>query len=1324
MALRKLKPTRAVAADGKPLRMIPSEWEDPDLLGMMLFECIEDLESLGMLSKIEEGDAEYATCMDYLLDYPSTRGQARKLIKVTIKPDSYNGSNIDLKMKLGKYSNLLFATLNYGSTDYKQWYAMWEKEHVGHETIEDFVFRKNGALADISIALSEFYIKNPMAKPESEHCSVYQEGGADKTPRKTLVNCLTKIFELDRNNQKLMGGANSISYYDKSPYLDIINSGARCGMFTIRDNGYDKYLKTSCLESMMELDVKHSQDTGDEHIREYGFGANIDKFDMSLDCINTVDDSGGTIPCMQKLTQGNLQRYKNFVMLYKYSQEHINDNFMRSLLKKYEFKLTNPDDVPESSAIDYMINRGSGIKDVLSTEMGVMAFDEAACMAPDKTTSVNCLSKLLVNLTKVNKGDAYYAAEDLDWIIRNITESSIFRRHIMESACYDGTTSIPCMGVIIDLASLHDDFRDVITRIATTNPFTDFICAEKRGSEYKTTNCLDKLIGVSNRNLMRVVLDTGMLIDRKDCTDWDGTPITCIDKLFQRHEMWVHNYFRARELTKLRFYYNEPTSSDRIRVENNASNLKRLSEELNIDKDPGFRRLSGQYDIGSLKVHQPSKMFEAFKPVLDAQLVDYMVDYTKLDDKHKPPINPTREAIRYTQDLVRSITSDRLSKETQMVPKIFKMVDVYSNMMHNYDDYACTGAESILSNEGDRKTPVTLNMFECKDVATDKTISCLQKQIDAVKYTSERFHTSSDVSVHVGGVMALKDIFKPEMCTNMETGDKITCLEYAYNNLSDYMSDWSYVALISRKDFSKVADLEINTDRGKQKLSDVVCKRATINSISNYLESSRASHSVTNGHPTFDGSAMNLIEKCKCANRKTPLDRRICMDTLCFNSYIDEASAWTSGYLGDGITETGVRNAMYPQIYHDSRDYFGASGVYDVTYKPSEYRITDNERFDYGTAVREVLYPAIKRVKGMKLARLGDKKNVVITSVSLVTPSEPQDDYIIDVVYIDENDKTWLEHYPAAQIFIRGGLLNREDMRTRVIRYKNENDTVEKILTRGAGKPSTEAKLKLVVSNRPSDFMRASTCQDWRSCMNLEDGCYNGMLPFVAGMGGYMAYLASDEFSPSWYARTQLLPVMRYKEGDPKKDENEDPNNTIRINDVYGLSMYKPLLKDAIRVVLRGHGYNEPGSFKSGNSDDFIMDGHNVKLIKEDIWMNCRMEAYRNCLERVISGENVSLPNGKIASVEDDCEYLKLTLKRGGARISDMYNSGLISRVTFDRFTIIDNWQSDYIDSSGVDMVTLDSTLNDIKKKVNVNYSHPITIPEDLPHGVLKGAAV
>ena len=1273
-----------------------NDWSNPQILGAYLFECIENLENMGMHATVEESP-ESLTCMDYLLETMSAHGNKRMMntAYVEVNKDSYNGNNEEL------HSRLLFQLRNF---PHRQ-----QLQGISPDSI----------VMNFGDAIAEFYINNSYANPAASHCSVNIDD-SDKGWITSPVNCLTKIIEMNKNNTYNLGyNVEFYKYFATDPFLDIINSGARCGVFDATTyNGVDMYDKTSCLEAVMNREVNRAQ-WDSFTLPPGGFGYNIDKYDMSLDCIA---DEGKwqkkTIPCIQKLVQAapfTPSKYGNYIKSFYRAGTNAEKIFRDLLSKKYKFEKMHADDLPESTLIDYIVNDGENLWNIDISTVGEL------CVSHDGATPISCFAKMLMNL-RDNK--TYYDDDKSQLIIRSIEaiNSTRVSKAILYDTCYDGDEPIPCLSTLIDIVSKQQQLNGIFRHIMDESPLTDFICSEKHttvsGDTFRTMNCLDKVIGSSTSNIMEIIKGSELLLDRHDCTDWNGDAITCIDKLFQRHEMWVHNLFRAREISKLNNYFNGGEGKEKAIKD--TEELDVISKRFNLDEDPGYRVMASEYDPGSSKVHSPSKTFEEFKHVLESQLEDYKIQFPG----GNPPLQPTAEGVRYAQELIRSITSDKSSKEVQIVPKLYRMVDVYSQAFIGTDDYKMVGVRGLIATG--RETPLTLNMFECRDTSSGKTISCLQKQIDYVRGITQHRLSTSEI---IDPIMTYKDLFKPDMCVKMDTGQKMTCMEYAYSKLGNDFSDSAYISLISRKDFNKIADIEIDTPKGKMKVLDAVCNQSSLRGIAYYLYETKTAATVTNGDPSFNGTALSIYgQRCACADKKTPLDRRICMDTECFNTYVSK-NHWSNKYIGekssggdkDVFQERKVRNAMFPQIYHDSQDYFNLGGVYEITYKPSEYRITSTERFNYDTAVREILFPAIKRVKGMKLARFGDKKNVTIEGVALHFPQSDAEDYVIEVIFSGapsegRASEMWTEHYPASSVFLRGGLLNRDDIRMKAIRYKNESDTVEKIMTRGAGVSTSISKIKLIISNRPADFMRASTCQDWSSCMNIENGMYNSALPFYMSTGGYVAYLASDELAPNWYARSLMIPAMRYKRGDKHEsgDDDDDPNNTFRVNLVYGISMYKPLLKDAIQIILRDNGYNEPNSFVTGgDSEEFILNETNIKKIKNDIWMNNRKEAYRNCLERVLKGESVNLPNVNVAVTSEDCEKLTKTLKHGGFRMEDIYAKGLISDRFFRRFEVMSEWDTSYLDAKSIPEEIKSYDLDYIKDRVSIQYLNPITVPTE-----------
>jgi len=75
-------------------------------------------------------------------------------------------------------------------------------------------------------------------------------------------------------------------------------------------------------------------------------------------------------------------------------------------------------------------------------------------------------------------------------------------------------------------------------------------------------------------------------------------------------------------------------------------------------------------------------------------------------------------------------------------------------------------------------------------------------------------------------------------------------------------------------------------------------------------------------------------------------------------------------------------------------------------------------------------------------------------------------------------------------------------------------------------KPSSNyTNLKLIISNRPYDMMRATSCQMWPSCFNLENGGFASSITTYMYSGCYIAYIASSEYPITWLSRCWIIPV-------------------------------------------------------------------------------------------------------------------------------------------------------------------------------------------------------
>ena len=1332
--------------------------QDPELLGLSFFNCIQQLE-YGGLSMVSYDTDEPRSCMDDLLDEllyysDTTRNKNIEPPQMVVYPHSYDGGrNPELRENIKNW--YLFDGHGFAydegedpATDTIEWGRLVRGLDDGDpfvmKGLDHYRYTKYGMYVNFGQVLQKFYFENPYAEPDKALCSVdtiVNPLGTSYINRSTPVNCLTKILQVDSIYRDKLS-------YDKVRYtpvdfssprvMDIVNGDAMCGSYRSEVFSHDRasgsiydpdglYEKTSCLETALSLDINSARD-GATNIKSGSITSTLSHYDMTKLSHNNITmmeelfaDYGGF--------ENTVETIRHYLLSIRATSESMGGRFADMLRVRYNF--TGYEE--PTSVVDFILDKSTYTKELLYNDSSYTWIFDELCTIDGIYT--NCTAKLLTNLAR-NK----YTEDVARTIYTKLESKNMFVRSIIESNCYSETTEpIPCVDNIIELASRKSVMFPLLEKIIKQTMLSDLVCTEMKNGARGYTNCLDKLIGLSNSNTMELIRLTGTLIDRKECHDEDGTSITCIDKLFQRHEMWVRNYYRAKELNILRNLPNGKQRDDIDYIDEKTTNdykeLKGLTEEFNMDISPGFLEITSEYDIGSIKAHPPGKLFARFKSSIESQLDDYKHYSVELSQS---PMVISEDNIRYVSDLQNSINPKKPTRDIQIASRLFKLADLY----HDNEADPMIGITHLYGN----RTPISLNYSECKNY-NNETISCLQKQIDLMHMRYQRTGSNH----YADGAFTLKDIFKPDLCSF--EGKKMSCFEYAYKGLGRGMTGQSFLALITRKDFKSAASIKIVDNGIETTLGELVCDNVTLRSIASKIYSDRTEriHSVTNGNPTYDGEALEIFSKCKCSGITEPMEKRICEDTLCYQSaipythggnhepevdddgnYMNEddhedngGNEWTHAYIANKrgkITPDSVRNEMYPIIFKDSEDYFGISGVYDVTYDPSEYSITSNERFNYDDAVTTTIYPSIRRLIGRTISRYKNKSNIQIVDIQMIRPHDSNLDFDITVVFKVKDDNTipeWEEHFSPAQIFLRGGLLNPEDIRMKAIRFKNENGIVERILTMGsASKMESRNKIKMIVSNRPADFLRASTCQNWTSCMNIKDGCYNNSLPFYMSMGGYVAYLAGEEFASKWMARTMLLPTMMKKRSD--WDVGEFGNMNFRVNDVYGLSMYKPLLIDAAQVVLREHGYNEPNTFRSLYSVDSAI-FNNLKAIKLDVWGNNRKEAYRNCLERVAKGE--SIPMEHIGRLEnpDDCNKLLNTMNHG-IRIHPMHDAGLISDRNYRRYQgmmgSIGNWYTEYIDGGmGANITTADDKLNDIRKVLSVERVGNLSILSD---GVLS----
>jgi hypothetical protein len=764
--------------------------------------------------------------------------------------------------------------------------------------------------------------------------------------------------------------------------------------------------------------------------------------------------------------------------------------------------------------------------------------------------------------------------------------------------------------------------------------------------------------------------------------------------------------------------------------------LEKASLDMNLGGDIGFRSITRNYDVGALKSHTPCSVTPSFKRVIEEEIssTQYFMNQRGLGYPSLQDYSPfDAERINYARELLKSINTEGSQRDYPIVSRMMRMYDANNTERRRlgYMDAVSIGVTDLLAT--DRLDSLTLNAFECRD-KSGKTISCMQKlievsrdlnntrknprkQMKAIGYRDEYSSQAIGYRDEYSSLFAIKDMYKSNMCDAADGSGKRSCLEFVFEKM---MNDGTqvpmdvYIAIMSNRDFTKYADTVINVGSGNIALRDVVCQNVKLFDLGDYLVKTKTLGNVGNNRPRFDNLAANLHSMCKgCDKIKDPLDKRLCMDADLFDEnggflagkemnhtsvnekgqsyggYSYNYSRWANDYAKD------PEASMSHFRYRGSDDIFGLAGVYRVTYDPSKLGLAVNvDRFDYESVVRELVFPAIERTVGKRLSRFKKYHDVQIETYTL--DRDDPTNYKISV-YFTHRDESGNQHdavetYNIPEMFSKGGLISSDDMKKTVIRTKDIADSIRRISTMKSSE-SKDNVLTMTISNRPSDFMRASTGQPWTSCMGFRQfpglGGLNRALLTKMNLGSYIAFVSGDDLDGGWKARMILVPSMEH----PMEVVNGSPTNMFRIEEPYGLPQFTAVMQAALRIIMRENGYNAPGSYSreahggrqieeyiynSSNPNNFAdsvtrrggsygdqgtgsRGGRRRAALMEELWD----ESLSKCIEKVASGTAFSVGSRSFKKEEDCGFFLDEKISKhemSSAYVKTLFSKGLLSK--------------------------------------------------------------
>jgi hypothetical protein len=1269
-----------------------SDLSTPKKLGSAFFQCVDAIEKGS--AEMWKGDISCLEAIFRLVLSPYNYNDPF----VTIDPSEYGGS-ISISSNLTE--RMRTEMVSRGASKGKEMY--------------------------LSEAFLKFIINNPEAHPERPLCGT---GGS--------INCLTHLYKMESN----VGGSVSNMVADlpaMDSVIDIVNRGARCTLFDRSglSSGASGTIG-SCLEMILDrVLIKYpSYPDPAQHNTTTPFATVLGKYDWS------VVGSGGVTAIQMLLDGGNSDNGRTYttnflntiVSHYRDSPESANA-LMDVLLRDYDFKaldfpvvggkrnLTEKYDKKSTSvrtnAVDYAFETGSSVAPVL----GLLSNLGQLSSAPLCRSHVGylggselqpCISKFLIKLTTrespITPGRTlnWYSLTDikvLDKYLSTIMNYSDFAHSVTSNDCLPNPENKEetCFDFMINNAG--NKHLDVLTSaMLRSTPPTDYPCTIRSGTTPLVTNCLDRIMSLDGTFLKDEVVKSGVLLDRQDCTDGVGSKITCIDKLSQQHEAWLYLESYAHKLEEMTADAVKRGKSTSI-IGEKRDRVIDVKKQLGVFNTPtSWDWVTGDYDTGKEKRHPLGKDYIALKPVLEEELALLDAQTTT------PEIERNRNRRDYIIELLKTISSDVPQREVPIIIRLSKLYDANKNsgFMNTSNILEAIGLYGVF--DTGRGSLTSLNMPDCPGETRGRFMSCMQKMVEVANDINKNRNISQATKSKLFNIYSMRDMLKPDLCDN--SGTKTSCLEYAMNTLglSGGSGGNAYVSLLARKDFRNIAQAKIILKNGTETtLGKEVCDKVSFKELERYLAGIMPGDQSTNGNSMKGGYALELYSICKCGDAKTPIELRQCADIACYEGFEGghPSDQWYQGYFKN------PELLLRPYRYNGSDDAFGIAGVYEVTYPPSQYievgtskEATKRDVFNYRESVENELLPVLSRMVGQKMTKYENHVDVEIVDVIVIPPVEETDDFIVHTrfqgINKDGSVVQFTKETPVSEIFNRGGLLNRNDLRTHVVKFRKLETAVTKIMTR-AKSEKTEAAFKLVLSNRPADFIRASNCQNWWSCMNFDSTDTNPAQMGHMGLGGYMAYLASDELSLRWFARSNVDPAM---------DLPGKPNNAFEIYTVYGLKPYKNLITDAIQMALYQAGYNHPQKIEHGHSpvsyiyahryggwgtqwrhdgymgNDYDNDytGSRPEMVKKEI----REEVTRKCIEKIASGENIVLKkvgvyDSVIVSNENECanigNSIDTTPSQKGFTPSAAHSAGLLG------MDLVVNWKnfrdiSDYHEST------------------------------------------
>lgn len=819
---------------------------------------------------------------------------------------------------------------------------------------------------------------------------------------------------------------------------------------------------------------------------------------------------------------------------------------------------------------------------------------------PVKTTAFNKILDMVEDIA-MNDGDKYFSDRKTikgtfyPMMLNNLIENPEITSNINIDGCIrsDGTR-ISCVEKIMELkdTATYSLASDMYRFMYQTFDISKEECEHADGY---VTSCLNLVLDRPDM-IPLIVQNQNIDLTAPDCIDEELRPISCIDKIFNHFE-------NTMELVNERYQANiEVVNADKALRDARWS--PRATDEEKRELEKAYRRATRKYN----------------KTVKNIKSDDFAV------------INSIMALVKNQKYDLTTTPCHDTNNPNRTVNCLTKILDIVQSEPNTRNEIAT----AILSTNGK-----SIDARRCTDSDGNK-ITCFQRLLDAITASSTQQLMSTNQSM----IDRMFDHNCRVFVTNDETGVSqsvpVQGLVYLLYKIRDQPNHSIKNVLLQIMMHDKYHTLPDSVTIGGEVFSpsSVICDSISMTDIHQYLgkiaNTIEDVAGIEDRRRSLSGKALQIFGKCKCKPEpfpepfevlsKTQINKRLkskqwtnedlekykaekrdwetrkaeweaaqvintrtCHDKLCYNythatqPKISDRREWVRA----DDPEWGMTNLIDP---------YGLCGVYSVINRAN---VSEKAKSEYEQKFYD-LYHKISmeiggmtididelNIHGMVIPQLFMPENIMVDSPTIR----------ISVIDSDTRRSLFTESYSFKDLV---DTIQERDEKL----YKTVGDRIKGKISGGTllkeiadlitSKPaSKDSELKLVISRRPYDMLRASSCQHWSSCFDLHKDVHARSIKIYMDHGGYIAYLASDELSPVWHARMWILPT------------EQKGKVCFTTQTVYGL--YKDLMHDAVNAILHEKGYNTPDCYSCAQRS-------NTKFPWDHLRTRLEITGYNRCV--------------------------------------------------------------------------------------------------------------